>query len=500
MNAKKVLCLGNNSEDTDVRSRLLAEQQGLFYHGLITEVKDVIPGYYQTSFYDMSYGDLIELSKNMDDIIILDQPKESYLDEHAFHQTVSLGKHLKSTCNVIFLDDSFTYNVEDTLKTNKSLCILPFIQSVSLNGNYTVCCRSHTPISKVGLTVNYSSDANRNLIKQKMLAGKKLDNYCKICYDLEDKEIISPRITLTVEWANRLNIKNINDLSKITDPIFYEIRASNQCNLMCRMCSPGDSILIEKENQKLKIFDESKYQYTGFDHVNIDTIEKLYVAGGEPTIMPELYKFLEDCIEKKKTNFEIQLNTNAVSMNKKFKLLLKYFNNFNFEISVDGYGLVNQYVRWPTNWDKLVNNIDYIYSQGHNVSFNSVVSIYNIASLYSIIEFLSDRYKKAPIHLSLVMFTYLKKDILSPYIFPDAKLIIVNLEKIKRLDIYHNDLVLKSKIDEYLDYFENKHTLDLPTLSAFFEYNDKLDNSRNVKLINYISELEQCRTYIREPL
>ena len=493
MNLKKVLCLGNSSEDTDTRSRLLAEQQELSYHGLITEVKEISPGCYQTSFYDMSYGDLIELSKNMDDIIILDQPKNSYLDEHAFHQTISLGKHLKSVCNVIFLDEEFNETIEDELKTNKSLCILPFIQSVSLNGNYAVCCRSHTPISKVESTINYSGDANRNLIKQKMLAGEKLDNYCKICYDLEDKEIISPRITQTNEWANRLDIKHVDDLSKITNPVFYEIRASNQCNLMCRMCNPDWSSLIEKENQKLKIFNDTKLQYTGFDHINIDKVEKLYVAGGEPTIMLELYTFLEDCIEKKKTNFEIQLNTNAVSLNKKFKSLLKHFNNFNFEISVDGYGLVNQYIRWPTNWDKLVTNIDYIYSQGHNISFNSVISIYNIASLYSTVEFLSDRYKKIPIHLNPVSF---KDNILSPYIFPDAKLIITNLDKIKKLEIYHNDLVLKSIVDEYLNYFDTKHVVDLSTLAAFFEYNNKLDNARNVKLIDYIPELEQYRTLI----
>ena len=496
MNNKKILCLGNNSEDTDIRAKLVARERNLEYHGLITEVKEINPGCYQTSFYDMSYGDLVELSKNMDDIIILDQSKESYLDEHAFYQTISLGKHLKSTCNVTFLDESFSSTVEDEIKTNKSICILPFMQSVSQNGNYTVCCLSHTPISKVGTIINYSGDSNRNLIKQKMLAGEKLDRYCQICYDLEDKEIISPRIEQTVEWANRLGINNVNDLSKITSPISYEIRAGNQCNLLCRMCNPNWSSLIEKENQKLKIFDASKYQYTGFDHVNIDNVEKLYVAGGEPTIMPELHTFLEDCIEKKKTNFEIQLNTNAVSLNKKFKSLLKHFNNFNFEISVDGHGLVNQYIRWPTNWDKLINNIDYIYNQGHNISFGPVVSIYNIASLYSIVEFLSSRYKKIPIHLNPVMFTYLKKDILSPYIFPDAKLVIDNLDKIKKLEIYHNDLVLKSKIDEYLNYFNTDHIVDLSTLALFFEYNDKLDHARKVKLIDYIPELEQYRTLI----
>ena len=53
--------------------------------------------------------------------------------------------------------------------------------------------------------------------------------------------------------------------------------------------------------------------------------------------------------------------------------------------------------------------------------------------------------------------------------------------------------MLKNKVDEYQDYFENKHTINLSKLASFFEYNDKLDSSRNIKLIDYIPELEQCR-------
>jgi MoaA/NifB/PqqE/SkfB family radical SAM enzyme len=491
---KKILCLGNNSEDTDTRSKLLAHQQGMFYHGLITEIKNVAPGCYQTSIYDMSYGDLIELSKNIDEVIILDQPKESYQDDHAFYQTISLGKHLKSICNVVFLDQTFNKTIEDELKINKSICILPFIQSVVINNHFHLCCYANKPMSKFDPSIKYSDDPKRNIVKQKMLSGDKLD-YCKSCYDLEDVKIISPRITQTVEWADRLSIKSKNEFITLNSPTYYEIRASNQCNLMCRMCIPANSNLIENENKKLKLFNDSNFQYTGFNHVDINKVEKLYVAGGEPTIMPEFYTFLEKCIAKKKTNIEIQINTNAVSLTKKFKSLLKFFNNVSFEISVDGYKLVNEYVRWPTNWEKLINNIDYIHNIGHNISFNSVVSIYNIASLHSIIEFLNIRYKKVPIHLSLVSF---EGDILSPYIFPNDELVINNLSKIKKLDIYRNDPVFRSKIDTYLNYFINDHQIDLTKLELFFKYNDQLDTYRNSRLVDYIPELEQFRKLLNK--
>ena len=38
---------------------------------------------------------------------------------------------------------------------------------------------------------------------------------------------------------------------------------------------------------------------------------KLYVAGGEPTAMPEFYVFLKKCVRRKYTNFEFIVNTNA---------------------------------------------------------------------------------------------------------------------------------------------------------------------------------------------
>ena len=36
----------------------------------------------------------------------------------------------------------------------------------------------------------------------------------------------------------------------------------------------------------------------------------------------------------------------------------------------------------------------------------------------------------------------------------------------------------------HIDYFKNKHIISLPTLTSFFEYNDNLDNSRNIRLID----------------
>lgn len=497
---KKILCLGNNTEDTDRRTTALSTSAGKTNYGLISKFDGVVVdafsptvGFYHTSYVDLDYSDLIKLTNKFDEIIVLDQPIESYQTAHEFYQTVSIGKRIAKTKTVIFQNKKFENTLEDIVKENKSVCILPFIQSVLIDGNNMPCCRAGDTLSKFDPTVPYDQDPGRNQVKEKMLRGEKLDKHCDVCYKLEDKNIPSPRIAQTVEWANRLNIHSLEELNSIKAPVYYEVRASNECNIMCRSCNPQDSKLIGIENKKTKIFPIRSYEHTGYQHINIDNIEKLYVAGGEPTISDDLHLFLERCLLKGKTDLEIQLNTNAVNLSTRFKSIIKRFSNVTFEISVDGYEEVNQYVRWPTRWSKLIDNIDYLYGNNHKISFNTVISIYTITSLYNLINFLSSRYNDAPHHLTQAAFEH---DILSSYNCPAIEKVVGILSNIKKLDAYKNNLTISRRIDDYYTYYTSSPQIDLEKLKEFFEYNDKLDQTRNVKLKDYIPELEACRNLI----
>jgi len=497
---KRILYLGNNTEDTDRRTTELSVSAGKTNHGLISKFDGVdvdtfspTVGFYHTSYVDLDYSDLIKLADKFDEIIVLGQPVESYQTTHEFHQTVSIAKHIAKTKTVIFQNNRFENTLEDIVKENKSICILPFIQSVQIDGNNMPCCRAGDTLSKFDPSIPYDQDAGRNQFKEKMLKGEKLDKHCDVCYKLEDKNVISPRIALTVEWANRLNIYSLEELNSIKEPVSYEVRASNECNIMCRSCNPLNSNLIAEENKKTKVYSVIPFEYTGYQHINIDNIEKLYVAGGEPTISEDLYLFLEECLSKGKTDLEIQLNTNAVNLSTRFKSIIKHFSNITFEISIDGYKEVNQYVRWPTKWNKLIDNIDYLYENNHRISFNTVVSIYTITSLYDLINFLSLRYKDLPHHLTQAGF---KDDILSSYNCPTIDTVVSMLLKIKQLDTYKNNVTINSQIDSYYTHYTSSPEINLEKLKKFFEYSDKLDQSRNVKLKDYIPELEACRSLI----
>jgi hypothetical protein len=495
----RILCLGNNTEDTDVKVKQLALENNFECHGLLSQfdgsmIKISKDGWYHSSVYDIEYGNLLNLAEQFDSVIMLDQPKEQYSHPNAFYLTVKLIKNLS---NGKFLDETYREQIdffESLVATNKSFCIFPFIELLTnhrSDGYTTVCCRSSAPITHISKIKNWATDTNYVEIRKKMLAGERLPNHCQACYTLEEKNVQSARQQETVEWANRLNLTSVEDLQKIKSPSYYEIRPSNKCNLQCRMCGPNSSHLIGKEYKKLGLISKIPTdERTDFDIVDFTNLKKLYVAGGEPTAMPKFYQFLDRCIAEQKVDFEFLINTNGTKLSNKFKAQLKHFKNFTFILSLDGHGSLNHYIRWPSDWNTIIANMHYLKSNGHAVVPNVTVSIYNVLGLYNLLEFFDKEFPGTLVHCQVCVSN---DDKLSPFIFPHYKLALEKLLPIQNLRCYANDHLLKSFIDGLIAHYQSGPVPDVDKLRLFFEFNDKLDQSRNLRLEDYIPELYATR-------
>ena len=492
---KKILCLGNNSLDTDDKVTILAKNNNTRNFGLIADPHVSIshPGYYHTSVYDIEFGKILELIKQFDQLIFLDQPKKEWSHPDAFYQTVQLVKQAESLIDIKWENSQFKEDInffENLVQTNKSFCIFPFIEILVQNNYTTVCCRSNKPITTLDKITDWQLDPEYSKIRQKMLTGELIPEHCSMCYRYEDNNMFSARQQETVEWANRLDLRSLDDLSKIKNPSYYEVRPSNICNLQCRSCVPDQSNLIKKEFIKIGLYDANqKIEYTNFDFVKFDDLKKLYVAGGEPTAMPDLYDFLQKCINENNVNFEFLINTNATKFNKKLKELISHFTNLQFIISIDGFQKVNHYVRWPSNWETIIKNAHYLIDHRHKVAFNITVSIYTISRLDQLLKFLDEEFPNTLIHCGLAEF---KNDILNPlnYFDPDLKNKLIN---VTGLNCYKNNQLLKSFIDGLISYYAEPKLIDVKKVKEFFEFNDKLDQSRNIQLKDYIPELEEYR-------
>jgi pyruvate-formate lyase-activating enzyme len=494
---KRILCLGNNTEDTDTLTRHLSAKTDLPCHGLLSDLDSCVsdqsfesPGYYHTSVYDIEFGKLLDICNKFDRVILLDQPVDHWSHPDAFYKTLQLASKISTP--VEYLDPGSTSGFDffsELVQTNKSFCIFPFIELLVNFDFTTVCCRSNTPVTPVKELTDFTRDKNYLDVRQKMLKGELIPEHCSSCYNLENRGIISARQQETVEWTNRLQIRNIEQLSTLSGPAYYEIRPSNKCNLQCRMCGPNDSHLIQREYQQIGLIDKNKFlskkNVTGFDIVDFSTAKKIYVAGGEPTIMPEFYQFLDQCIENKKTDVEFLVNTNGTKLSERFKAQLKHFSNFHFIFSIDGFDQLNYYIRWPSNWKNIVSNLHYLRANQHKVTVNTTVSIYNILSLHELFKFIDSEFPNTLIHCQIA-------ENLSPFMFPDSQIALDSLLPIRSLNCYKNDVLFASSIDGYINHFQTRSTAE-NNLLDFFKFNDKLDQSRGVKLQDYVPELELYR-------
>lgn len=509
----KVLCLGDNSSHHAWAHRLteqLAKNNNSILRGMVPQNLDALEhGYYHIGPLSMPPKQIIESCKKFDKVVLLDQDQDKFSDHRIFLAMFKLVNDIESSgTHVEVLNKEnmdYLYKWTDVFEKNTSICVYPWVLMHDGYGEYTsLCGRSQDPVTKISELEDWSTDKNYEKIRNAMLQGVRMKN-CSSCHAYEDKGIRDQRWNYSFDWIARLRLKTIEDLKNIKKPVYYEVRPSNKCNAMCRMCDASLSHLIDKENKSIKdkefielINAKKRFQLSSsFDKVDIDSVKRLYIAGGDPSVMPSVYKFMEKCIEREKTNFTFNINTNSVSIKPKFYNLCKQFPKLTISTSVDGVGKVNEYVRWNTKSEKQKRNIHRFKEQGNKVHITSVVSIYNVATLGETMQMFDREFAYAPIQLQWAGF---KGEILSPYNHPNRKLVFDSLKKAKDTKCYwHNESGTTNLVNALYDFYadpQNLDKFDREKLRKFFKYNDVLDRSRGSKLADYIPDLEDCRKHL----
>lgn len=165
----------------------------------------------------------------------------------------------------------------------------------------------------------------------------------------------------------------------------FLINTRNICNIRCRMCSPtysnkwADTLKVIPIDSNLNFME----QYEKIKHLIGPNFKYLKIAGGEPFLDPGVIKVIESVLEKC-TKLDLQFNTNLTFFPKKYKSILDKVHTIRPIYSVDGTGLVNDYIRhdsdWETTTDVLHQWTDYIHSRSCSSDephFQTTVQAYN---------------------------------------------------------------------------------------------------------------------------
>ncbi len=331
--------------------------------------------------------------------------------------------------------------------------MLPWIHlSTRPNGLMRVCCTANASAagpkndkvwdSKVGILKGEDGKAanlnesdllsawNNTYMKniRSQMLNDQQPTSCTKCFKEEASGQQSKRIWETNYWSKRVNINELinktSDDGLVEPAISYlDLRLGSKCNLKCIMCSPHDSSLWVSDHQKLYNAVENKKlkQHLLWDkkgtvdggsynwHQNnpkfwsqlyeqIPTIKQLYFAGGEPTIIAEHYELLEKCVEMGVSeNIELRYNSNIVELpDKLFKLWTK-FKKIRFHVSIDAYGELNDYIRYPSRWHDIEKNLKRLDQTGNHVevTISTAVQLLNIYNIPDFIRWkLSQSFKK----------------------------------------------------------------------------------------------------------
>ena len=510
----KVLCLADNTNAKAWGEKITntySKNNNLIYRGQVQDnQKEFEEGCYQVGPHTMSQKDIIEVTKYFDRIVLVDQKQSQFSHSRIFLAMWKLLKDMEEVGIKIKIENpknmEYIDRWEEYFIKNKSFCANPWIlMHDGMNGETNICGRNYNKIKQRKDIKDWQNDPDYGVIRKKMVNGEKVSG-CEGCYMLEEKGARDMRWTDSFDWITRLELKSIDDFNSIKNPLYYEVRPSNKCNLKCRMCSSGFSHLIQEENKNItdkKFANLISKQFTDGIHIeNGDSFEKIdfknavrvYIAGGEPTVMPEVYKFLRSCIHDGRTNLELNINTNAVKISEPLFDLFKQFTKLWFTCSMDGTGKVNEYQRWGTDTKKQIKNTHRLHNNGAGIHFIFVSSIYNIHNIGDAMHFFDEEFPYATIQINYASY---HNDILSPFNRPDTELILSSLEKAKSSKCYyHQERGSKPLVDALYNHYSKDPKVDRQKLIDFFHYNDTLDQHRNAKLSDYIPELAECRKYI----
>ena len=401
---------------------------------------------------------------------------------------------------------------------SKVFCDKPFDHIyVHTNGKFRLCCTTIQNVpsndkytlfdaSKHSINEYWNSDRIKT-IRQNMIADREtLD--CKKCYEQESQGIQSLRST---KGMNDFIKNTKNDGAYNPPATTMQLQMGNICNLKCKMCSQmyshmnGLELLdIGREDPdwlhwvkqqganvnnwtnelgtKQEWYKNVELKNKMFQYIS-DNIMQLNVIGGEPTLIPEFYELFEYCDSQGTLkDKEITLVTNLTNTNPRMTDWLPKLKRFSIWASVDGLGERTEYIRYPSQWNKILDSLNFykkfLPGTENNITLSPAVQLLNIDQLDDIIKWwlqfaggeLNDNFGFT--WLATVWYPLICNPAIAP---TDWKLQVADKLEQYKFDNFYDNLIKNLREEQFA--VEQKKQFQ----QSFIKYNDKQDSFRRVK-------------------
>ncbi len=437
----------------------------------------------------------------------------------------------------------------DQIVEDPNFCAYPFVQISTVPAGFMrpCCFYAGTLKNDDSSNANVSTNTFQNVwnnadfkkIRSQMISGKVVRE-CKQCHVEDSFGGDSMRKRSLREWSWRSDFRQSVEQAISTDGRiessvkFLELKPGNLCNLKCRMCNQFDSSKYASELKEIgaqfkgekltgnpRIFDEHNFEFdfdlskmadwrnnthiwSSFEKLAPE-LEVLSFAGGEPTLIEEVYKALKFCVENSYAkNITVYFASNFTQKMDRFLELAKNFKRFDFIASLDGKDHVQEYIRFPSKWSEVVENFAKTtqFASQHkaiNVMVNMTLNIYNILYFTEFLTWLEqDAFraglKEDPYNLNILMYP----EYLSHKLLPDS----LRTECLSKIQKYADQSwVVREKphiaarIVQLKEMIASKPEADINhqrLLGEFWIYTKILDQSRKQSFAKSFSALSEA--------
>ena len=264
-------------------------------------------------------------------------------------------------------------------------CALPFVQYSTYNGGrYRLCCMAAEPEvtvnqEQLGIAGTWNHDYIKDV--RKRLTNDEWLPECGECLRLERNGIVSSRQWENEQWADVIDEvvadASVNDW-EVEQPLQFDFRLGNLCNLQCQMCNKEASHLVSVERGKMvneglganhpdwhgNIADKKEallqpgIDWTSFEDMVVKA-RKIKMIGGEPTVSPDMFKLLDKSVDSgHASHIELSFYTNMTNMQDRWLEQLGKFERVIINCSLEGMEDMNDYLRPPSKWTSVWKNFD----------------------------------------------------------------------------------------------------------------------------------------------
>jgi molybdenum cofactor biosynthesis enzyme MoaA len=397
---------------------------------------------------------------------------------------------------------------------NNTVCVYPWINlHTNTDGRCKLCCHIYSEdyININGKAAVLGKDNWEEIwngehmqeVRNRMIAGSPLKE-CNRCYEHEQKGLESSR-----QWANKTYA--MPSSTDVYNPTHLELRLGNHCNLKCNSCWSVSSDTIYKErkkimaneqvpdwlanqwNHEIRSVENFDWQWFETDEFRrfVDsvapTLKRLYLTGGEPTLIDANLYIINKLVEVGNKDCYVSWTTNMTTWPLEFYNKLEFFNESEIQMSIDGYGIRNSYIRYPTDWKKVEQNFSLAQQLPANVHLKIyfVYQAWNVFDVGDLIGWLES--KQGDRRVDFVPIFLEHPEQIHSCVWPDHVKLRV-LEKLHNLTtLRHQDAV--SRIINYTVNTDKYNKSNIDKMKQFISINDKY---RKYKFENIFPEFKEA--------